>query len=90
MRDHTCTLSEISGLVYMSEVAVRRGLSRLAGCGVSDENGIYRYAPQTKDLDQRVSTMVELYLERRLAMMQLIYSRNSSVIGMLLPEELRE
>jgi hypothetical protein len=61
-------------------------LHELARCGLLDEQArsapVYRFAPRTPALDEAVAALVQIYAERPVQVMNLIFEKpNPNVIG---------
>ena len=71
------TSSELVTLLRASESVVARSVEALvaAGLAVAEEEGCYRYAPASADLEALVAATVEMYKSRPDAVRRLIAER---------------
>lgn len=77
-RDHAWSAEEVSRALYTAPEMMSLQLAELEAKGLleaSDASGaVYRYLPRIKGLDAVVARVAELYKQRRVAVIALIYS----------------
>ncbi len=74
----------VSQALYTVPEFAARSLESLASSGVvaaaETSDSVYRYAPQTSQLDQLVRELAAAYKERRVSVITLIYSKYSDTL----------
>jgi DNA-binding IclR family transcriptional regulator len=81
--DRTWTIAEVYQKVRSSERSVSQNLEELSRRGLLRQEGqslIYRFAPQTDALRATIDQLAHLYAERRVRIVEAIYSERVSEV----------